>query len=192
MNSIPVFYTPKQVANAYSYSPSASKPGHVILSWEALSIPINILEPTPLTVEEICLAHHKPYVEGVLACRKDNGFKNRLPDVAASLPYTNGAFVCAAREALLNQQVAVAPVSGFHHANYYQGSGFCTFNGLVIAAQLLKREGRVKCVGILDFDQHYGDGTVAIIRELQLGAWLSQYSAGADYQYIHQDSKHDR
>ena len=186
MDSIPVIYTPKLVAYAHSYSPSASKPSQVIISWEALGIPINILEPIPVTTEEICLAHHKPYVEGVLACRKDNGFKNRLPEVAASLPYTNGAFVSAARLALLNQQVAVAPVSGFHHANYYQGRGFCTFNGLVIAAQVLKREGRVNRVGILDFDQHYGDGTADIIRELELGGWLSQYSAGGEYHDIEQ------
>jgi acetoin utilization deacetylase AcuC-like enzyme len=51
----------------------------------------------------------------------------------------------------------------------------------VIAAQLLKREGLVNKVGILDFDQHYGDGTVDIIRHRELKEWLSQYSAGSEY-----------
>ena len=47
------------------------------------------------------------------------------------------------------------------------GSGFCTFNGLVIAAQALRLNGAKK-VGILDMDQHYGDGTENIIKKLEL------------------------
>lgn len=38
------------------------------------------------------------------------------------------------------------------------GSGFCTFNGLVAIA-LLMREGLAERIGILDLDAHYGDGT---------------------------------
>lgn len=181
MKSIPVFYTPKLVANSHSFSPSASKPALVIESWKALNIPIDIREPIPASVDELCLAHGKNYVEKVLACSADNGFGGRSPDVAASLPYTTGAFVSAAREALRNGKVAVAPVSGFHHASHDQAGGFCTFNGLVVAAQVLKEAGVVNKVGILDFDQHYGDGTVDIIRARQLGGWLSQYSAATEY-----------
>ena len=181
MRSIPVFYSPKLVAINYSVSPSAGKPELAVKSWQALGIPLDIREPIPVTVDELSLAHDRTFVEKVLACRANNGFNNRLPEVAASLPYTTGAFVCAAREALRNGQVAVAPVSGFHHASENQASGFCTFNGLVVAAQVLKKEGLVNKVGILDFDQHYGDGTVNIIRLRQLGDWLFQYSAGKDY-----------
>jgi len=181
MKTIPVFYTPKQVADAQSYSPSAGKPRLVVESWRELGIPIEIIEPTAVTEAEICLAHAPRYVQKILACQEDNGFWNRLPEVSASLPYTSGAFACAAKEAVRNGSVAVAPVSGFHHANYDHASGFCTFNGLVIAAQILKRDGIASRVGILDFDQHYGDGTADIIKRLGLGGWLSQYSAAADY-----------
>lgn len=181
MNKLPVFYTPRLVANAYSYSPSAGKPTQVIESWKELGIPIDIQEPVSTSEEEFCLAHGQRYVQNVLACRADNGFGNRLPEVAASLPYTTGAFVAAAREAVRNRKVAVAPVSGFHHACHDHAGGFCTFNGLVVAAQVLKKEGRVKRVGILDFDEHYGDGTVDIIRARGLGDWLLHYTAGAEY-----------
>lgn len=181
MKSIPVFYSPKLVAKTNSYSPSAGKPILVVESWQALGISIDIIKPTPATVDELCYAHGRTYVEKVLACRTDNGFGNRLPEVSASLPYTTGAFVSAAREALRNRKVAVAPVSGFHHASHDQASGFCTFNGLVVAAQVLKKAGLVNKVGILDFDQHYGDGTVDIIRTRKLSEWLIQYSAGKDY-----------
>ena len=85
----------------------------------------------------------------------------------------------AAREALSNGQVACAPVSGFHHAGYAGGGGFCTFNGLMITALALKREGRVSRVGILDLDQHWGDGTHDIIRYLGLD-WVSHHSPGPE------------
>ena len=189
MNSIPVFYSPKLVAINYSASPSAGKPELAVKSWQALGIPIDIREPTPVTVDELSLAHDRTFVEKVLACRTNNGFGNKLPSVADSLPYTCGALVSAAREALCNGQVAVAPVSGFHHASYKQASGFCTFNGLVVAAQVLKKEGLVKKVGILDFDEHYGDGTASIISTLNLGDWLSQFSAGKDYREASQAKK---
>ena len=181
MQSIPVFYSPKLVANANSYSPSASKPSLVVESWQELGISIGLHEPIPATVDELCLAHSKSYVEKVLSCKADNGFGNRLPEVAASLPYTTGAFICAARKALENGQVAVAPVSGFHHAGFHESGGFCTFNGLIVAAQVLKIAGLVNKIGIIDFDHHYGNGSVEIIRHLGLSDWLFQYSAGAEY-----------
>jgi len=181
MKSIPVFYSPKLVANAQSFSTSSGKPFLTVESWQSLGIPLDIVEPIPVKAEELCLAHSKTYVEKVLACRADNGFGNRIPEVAASLPYNTGAFVGAAREALSSGKVAVAPVSGFHHACFSNGGGFCTFNGLVVAAQVLKKAELVNKVGILDFDQHYGDGTVDIIRVRELGGWLSQYSAATEY-----------
>jgi acetoin utilization deacetylase AcuC-like enzyme len=128
-------------------------------------------------VEEIALAHDRRYVQDVLALREPNGFGNYLSEVADSLPYTTGAIVSAARAAL-DHRVAVAPVSGFHHACYDEAGGFCTFNGLVIAAQVLRRERHVKHVGILDLDQHYGNGTVDIRDRLGLD-WIAHYTAGA-------------
>lgn len=96
MRSISVFYTPKQVAHSQSFSPSAAKPRLVINSWKKLGIPVSILEPTALTREEICTAHTRSYVDQILSCERDNGFENRLPEVAESLPYTIAAFVEAA------------------------------------------------------------------------------------------------
>jgi acetoin utilization deacetylase AcuC-like enzyme len=131
----------------------------------------------PATFEQLCLAHDPDYVRSVLALRLANGFGNHLPEVAASLPWTSGAMLGAARLAL-DDGCAVAPVAGFHHAGHDQGGGYCTFNGLMVAALTLHGEGRVRRVGILDFDQHYGNGTTDIIRELGLD-WVEHYSAGA-------------
>jgi acetoin utilization deacetylase AcuC-like enzyme len=83
--------------------------------------------------------------------------------VAASLPWTCGSFLSAARAALSNGLVACSPTSGFHHAGVDSAHGYCTFNGLMVAAFALKSEGLVQRIGILDCDQHYGDGTQEII-----------------------------
>jgi len=178
--ALPVFYTPRMVADSGSFSPSAAKPAEVVRSWQALGAPLRIVEPPPVSEEELCLAHDPEFVRDVLACRRANGFGNRSAEVARSLPYTSGAMLAAAREAIANGAVAVAPCSGFHHARYASAAGYCTFNGLVVAAQVLAREKLVRRIGILDFDQHYGDGTDAIIGHLSL-RYIVHYSAGAEY-----------
>ena len=172
-----VFYSEKMVADARSSSPSAGKPREVVASWRTRFPLLEFIEPAPVSVEELCLAHEPAYVHDVLAARRDNGFGNRLPAVAAALPWTSGAMLAAARAAL-GDGCAVAPVSGFHHACHGQGGGYCTFNGLMVAALVLEREGAVRRIGILDFDQHYGNGTSDIIRTLGLD-WVEHYSAGA-------------
>lgn len=75
---------------------------------------------------------------------------------------------------------AVAPTSGFHHAGHSEVAGFCTFNGLMVSALTIKAAGLVERVGILDFDQHYGDGTDNIIDTLGID-FVTHYTAGAHY-----------
>jgi len=174
MKSIPIFYTPEMVADSESFSPSAGKPALAVESWRELNIPITIIAPPAVTTEQLSLAHDADYVEGVLNCTKPNGFGNKSKAVAAALPFTSGAMVSAAREAISNGLVAVAPVSGFHHAGYFDGGGYCTFNGLMVTAMMLNCK-----VGILDFDQHYGNGTDDIIRHFQLD--VPHYTAGGHY-----------
>ena len=164
-----IHYTPKMVADADSYSPSAGKPAQVMASWAELGLPLDIVEPSPVSVDQFSLAHDRAFVEGVLAGKINNGFGNTLPSVAASLPYTSGVMLSAARAALENQRGAIAPCSGFHHAGYDFAGGFCTFNGLMVTAAVLLAEGKVRKIGILDCDQHWGNGTEDIIDRLDLG-----------------------
>lgn len=178
---IPTFYRNEMVARFANYSPSAGKPSDVVASWQKLGLPLEILEPEKATETDICLAHDGKYVHGILSCHIKNGFGNKLPIVAASLPYTVGSMIAAGREAIRNGLVAVAPCSGFHHAGYEQCSGYCTFNGLLITACVLKRDGLARSVGILDFDMHYGNGTDEIIEKMELGSWIVHYTAGGKY-----------
>jgi acetoin utilization deacetylase AcuC-like enzyme len=177
---LPVCFCPAMVADSGSFSPSAAKPAAVVESWRRLNIPMTVIEPLPASGEDLVRAHDPAYVDGVLSGRINNGFGNRSAAVAASLPFTSGAMLCAARAALRNGCVAAAPCSGFHHASHAHGGGFCTFNGLMVAALALKAAGEADRVGILDFDNHYGDGTDQIISRLNID-WITHTSAGKAY-----------
>lgn len=173
---IPVFYTPKMVADSECFSPSAAKPAKVVESW-LKQFPVQLVEPTPVTRADFARAHDPVWVDRVLAGQADNGFANRSLAVAASLPYTSGAMLSAAREALASGKVAVAPCSGFHHAEWNRPMGFCTFNGLMVTALALKAEG-VQKVGILDLDMHYGNGTDHILHKVGNDGWCKHFTAG--------------
>ena len=181
MKNIPVFYTDKMVANNEGgFSPSAYKPKQVVESWLEQDMPIEIVEPEPVTIEQLCLAHDPLYVNGVLSLRLDNGFGTKSQAVADALPYTSGSMLSAARHVLEHGDVACSPTSGFHHACYQYGGGFCTFNGLMVTALTLKKEGKVNRVGILDCDYHYGNGTIDIMQHLGID-WIKHYTNGAGY-----------
>lgn len=181
LTAVPVFYCPGMVADSQGFSPSASKPAAVVERWQRIGIPIEIRAPEPVTTAQFKLAHEAQFVDDILALRRENGFGNCSASVAATLPLTSGAMLCAARAALANGCVAVAPVSGFHHARHDLCGGFCTFNGLVVTARVLLQSGEVSKVGILDFDQHYGDGTQDCIEVLGLEGQVMHYSAGSEY-----------
>ena len=186
MKTIPIFYTPEQTAHGCeSFSPSAGKPEKVVESWGGLCyqkgqhFPLETMYFKPLTMTQISLAHDPAYVRKVLRGERSNGFGNTNEEVARSLPFTTGSLANAALHVFKNGGVAVSPTSGFHHANYDQGGGFCTFNGLVIAAQMLRLKGARK-VGILDCDMHYGDGTDQIIKQLDIAGSVRHWTFGAE------------
>jgi acetoin utilization deacetylase AcuC-like enzyme len=179
--TLSVFYSPRMVANPTSFSPSAAKPARVIAAWQLRRLAIEIIEPTPATIDELALAHDRAHVQGLLDARIPNGFGNRSRAVAASLPYTTGAMLSAARHALARRAIVCAPCSGFHHATYDAVAGYCTLNGLMVTACALRAEGLARRVGILDCDMHYGDGTDDIIDRLDARSWIVHFTAGATY-----------
>lgn len=152
-------------------SPSSGKPAQVIEDWKRdarTRSHVELCDFAPVTQEQLSLAHDPAHVRRVLECRKPNGFGNKSAEVAASLPYTSGSMLAAALSVAGSRgDIACSPTSGFHHAGYNRTGGFCTFNGLVVTALVLAHEhfgllhnGRI---GILDCDQHYGDGTSQIL-----------------------------
>lgn len=187
-----IFYRPEQsCATNDSYSPSAGKPAQVVADW--LSIPaiadhIEVISNfNPATELDLIAAHDAQYVMGVLEGATANGFGNTNPDVARSLRYTTGSMLAAARSLVDKEDpnysgdlIACSPTSGFHHAGFAWGGGFCTFNGLMATAIRLRQKGLVKRVLILDLDMHYGNGTQDIIDENKID-WITHITNGRGY-----------
>ena len=178
---IPVFYSPKQVSRPLMPAPSPSKPPHVVAIWEAGNFPLQIEKPSAVSREQFAFAHSRDYVDAILDLKFDNGFGDREAGVAASLPWTSGSFLSAARSAIETGRVAVSPTSGFHHAGYDFGGGYCTFNGLMVAATALIQDGHASKIGILDCDQHFGNGTEDIIERLGCRSQIVHVTAGQGY-----------
>lgn len=179
--TLPVFFAPEMVAHPVSFSPSAAKPQQVVDHWRALGLPIDVRRPEPVTERQLALAHDARYVREVLSGARDNGFGDRSAQVAASLPWTTGAMLSAARHAVRTGRFACAPCSGFHHAHWDHNDGFCTFNGLVVTALALREEG-FGAVGILDCDMHYGDGTEDILEHVEDRSFVRRFTAGDAYE----------
>ncbi len=177
---LPVYYTPRMVADTASFSPSAAKPAQVVAAWQERGLAIEVVEPVPVTIEQLVRAHDRDHVEQILACRAPNGFGDTSPEIAATLVHTSGAMLSAARRAIADRAVACAPVAGFHHATYRTAGAFCTFNGLMVAALALHHEDGAGRVGILDYDMHYGDGTDDIIEQTG-AAFVAHFTAGEHY-----------
>ena len=186
MHKIPVFYRPEQSCSAaVGYSPSAGKPALAVQDWldHGKIKPDDILTFEPVNEETLWLAHDSKYISGVLDCTIANGFGNKSEAVAASLPYTVGSMLSAAEYAIEHQMHTCSPTSGFHHASYDHGGGYCTFNGLMVTAESLKASGHAKNIGILDLDMHWADGTQNIIQKLKADHVVHR-SAGQEFHSV--------
>jgi acetoin utilization deacetylase AcuC-like enzyme len=173
-----VYYRSEQVAdgNQGRFSPSAAKPKKVFQDWLNHLLKIEVKKPFPVSRKDLYEAHDKKYVDGVLDGEISNGFGDTGQDVIDSLPFTVGSMVAATKHAFKTGEPAAALCSGFHHAGWDFGGGFCTFNGLIVAALAAKKAGAKK-VGILDCDYHYGNGTDDIIKRKKW-KWLKHFTAG--------------
>ena len=178
-----VFYRPEQVATSHQPSPSALKPRLVVADWLAdPHINAEIYSFEPASTKTLYLAHDPAFVRGIFSGRRENGFGNTNTDVALSLPFTNGSMVAAAEHAVLHGEVVCSPTAGFHHAEYATAMGYCTFNGLMVAALALQQAGLVNRVAIIDCDAHYGNGTDHIIEKLGID-WIHHHTLGKHFYY---------
>lgn len=138
--------------------------------------------PEPVRDEDLLRVHTPEYLAAIRTGEpRALAESQKFPWSEALFPsvrLTNGGVLAAARRALADG-VAAAIASGFHHAHADHGEGFCTFNGLVVAAERLRAEGRVQRVAVVDCDLHYGNGTAALAATRP---WLWAWSVyGNDY-----------
>ena len=179
--TLKVLYSTDMVSNAgRGISPSDRKPLEVSSALGRTSWPVEIVAPEPSTLDDICRVHEARFVTDVLELRRPSGFGSISASVARSLPFTCGAFYDSSVLAL-KEGISASLSSGFHHAGPSAPRGFCTFNGLMIAAAQLLHERRAARIAIIDCDYHYGDGTQAIIEAMGLADRIFHVSFGLTY-----------
>ncbi len=163
-----VCYTPSYVGAAHAFE-TTRKARWVAESLKARPMAgVELVENPPLSLAQLQRAHDGDYIRAVRtgeprALAQSQGFAwdpQLWPMVLAS----NGGVVAAAQRAM-TEGVAGALASGLHHARRDQGRGFCTFNGLAIAALELRAHG-VRRILVIDLDAHCGGGTHSIIGSL--------------------------
>ncbi len=159
-------------APGLSREPGQSKPWelrHAYAAYRQTESPL-------VTSEQLKAVHDPAYVDGVLEKRIPDGYREKNDASLNQIRAAVGAFIVAT-ELALDNMVAFAPVSGFHHAGYDFGGGFCTFNGLLVAAAHVKKHRGVENVLIIDGDAHWGDGTDDILsRNLSTLPYISNLS----------------
>ena len=163
----------------HSISPSSNKPKMLMEYWmnSPQVFDLEVVQPNPVSKIDLYSVHNKDYVDSVLSGEKNTGFGIKSEGLAKSLTWTCGSILAASENALETGESSMSPTSGFHHAGHDSGGGFCTFNGLALVVVKLMEKGAN--VGIIDLDEHDGDGTRDILNELGLVNSVPHLSLGA-------------
>jgi acetoin utilization deacetylase AcuC-like enzyme len=181
-----LYYSPAYVGAGHSFD-TTRKAGWIADSLaEAPEPGVTLVEPASLSWEDVERVHDPGYVEAVRtgeprALAESQGFRWD-PALGPMVLASNGGAVAAARDAR-RDGVAGSLSSGLHHARRDEGAGFCTFNGLVLAARAVLDDG-ASAVLVLDLDAHCGGGTASLIgdepRIAQLDVAVDSYDAYRD------------
>ncbi len=171
------------------------------------SLRLDFREPEPVTEAQLLRVHARTYVDAVKTGRPRALAESQKfpwsPGLFPSVCLTNGGLLAAARAARdpdNRSRCAAALVSGFHHSHADHGEGFCTFNGLVIAADAMLAQGLAQRVAVLDLDLHYGNGTASLCTARpylrQLSVYGNDYHDNTPYRDVsvvrHEDGKNHR
>ncbi len=134
---------------SYTADPAAES-GRLEAIERAIRGKATFIEAVPASGEAIAAVHTAAQIERV---RREG-----LYNIAA---LAAGGAVQAAEIGLAEPCFAMIRPPG-HHASAGSSWGFCYFNNMAVALEALFRRERITSAFILDFDLHFGDGTVNI------------------------------
>jgi acetoin utilization deacetylase AcuC-like enzyme len=127
------------------------------------------LEQSPLANSEtVSLAHDPEYVAQFAAGSLPAAAMRRIglpwSEVLVQRAFASvGGTVSAALQAMEYGWGATLG-GGTHHALRAEGAGFCVFNDIAVAIQVLRKQNLIRCAAVIDLDVHQGDGTAEIFQ----------------------------
>lgn len=163
-----IYYSDQYVASDYAFETTRKA---ALIAESLCEDPIEgavLQAPVPIEYNDALLVHEKRYLDALvtgtpLSLAESNEFswnENLWPMVCSS----NGGMVAAACRAFNTGRISGTLSSGMHHAYAGTGGGYCTINGLALAAVKAQTYG-ARNVLILDSDAHNGGGTYDILRD---------------------------
>ena len=126
---------------------------------------VEVLAPVEATTEELERFHPRAYLdqvrvlsvlgEGFLDCGDTPAF----PGVFEAGAYVVGTTLDACRRVMRGDLLhAFVPIAGLHHGRRDSAGGFCVFNDIGVAVEMLRHEFGIERVLYVDIDAHHGDG----------------------------------
>jgi len=134
----------------YTSDPAAEE-GRIEAVMEVISGEIELITAQNALLEDIEAVHTPAHMERV----KNMGL-HEIASLAA------GGAIQAAEIGMKEPCFALIRPPG-HHASSDSAWGFCFYSNMAIAIEHMKRTGAIETAYVLDFDLHYGDGTVNIL-----------------------------
>jgi acetoin utilization deacetylase AcuC-like enzyme len=136
------------------------------LLYEGIISKDNFFHPTKMEDDLILTTHTREYLDKLNSLNldrkeiRDIGFPVHESLIFRGKHIANGTLQCAyfAREYGVSMNVA----GGTHHAYSNRGEGFCVFNDIALAANILLKRKEAEKILIVDLDVHQGNGTAKI------------------------------
>ena len=131
---------------------------------------ILIKEPRQAKREEILLVHQQDFVDRFLAGDLSEkeirriGLKPWKKEIIDRTLHLVGGALEGLNDLLNGATIAGNMAGGTHHAFRGEGSGYCIFNDIAIAAEVALKTESVNRILVIDLDVHQGDGTAEIFR----------------------------
>ncbi len=139
------------------------------LLYEGTVIDDNFFSPLPFSDDKLLLTHSEVYLHKLnnqLLSDKEIrniGFPMSPVLVERGKVIANGTYQCALFS--IENQISMNIAGGTHHSFADRGEGFCLFNDIAVASNVLLNEHQVKKILIIDLDVHQGNGTASIFKD---------------------------
>jgi acetoin utilization deacetylase AcuC-like enzyme len=134
----------------YTSDPAAAS-GRIEAVVNAIKDRVSFVKAVSAELDDIRAVHTSSHIDDVT--------REGVYEIAA---LAAGGAIQAARMGLDEPCFALIRPPG-HHASAGSAWGFCYFNNMAIALEKLRRMGAIGNAFVLDFDLHFGDGTVNIL-----------------------------